>query len=79
MKIALHAELVLMSAPWKLFPRAISIRSIRIFAPIAVPVQMFVLLRQSTLQSNAIIKKRKAAGINGLFYCGLYRAFSRIP
>lgn len=54
MKIALHAEPVLMSVLLKLYPKATSTRSIPIFAPIVVHVQMFARLRRSILNSYAI-------------------------
>jgi len=45
MKIAQHAEPVLMSVPLRLYLKVISIKSMRISVPIVVHVQMYALLR----------------------------------
>jgi hypothetical protein len=55
MMIAPLAEHALMSAPWKQYLKATFIKSIRMFAPIAVPAQMFALLRLFILNRIAIL------------------------
>jgi hypothetical protein len=54
MMIAPLAEHALMSAPWKQYLKATFIKSIRMFAPIVVPAQMFARLRQFILNRVAI-------------------------
>ena len=56
MRIAQHAELVLTSAPLKLSPRVISTKSIQMFAPIVVHVQMSALLKLYILHNTAFQK-----------------------
>lgn len=66
MKIAQHAEPVLMNVPSRLYQKVISIKSIRISAPIVVHAQMFALLRLSIPNNSAILKGiRRAVGFNG--------------
>jgi hypothetical protein len=57
MMIAPLAEHALMSAPLKQYLKATFIKSIRMFAPIAVPAQMFARLRQFILNRIAILTK----------------------
>ena len=56
MMIALLAEHALMSALLKQYLKATFIKSIRMFAPIVVPAQMFALLRLFILNRIAILK-----------------------
>jgi hypothetical protein len=58
MTIAPLAEHALMSALWKQYLKATFIKSIRMFAPIAVPAQMFALLRLFILNRIAIQTKK---------------------
>lgn len=48
---------VLMSAPWKLSPKATSIKLIPMFAPTAVRVPMFAPLKQSILRKHNQVKQ----------------------
>jgi hypothetical protein len=59
MMIVLLAEHALMNVRLKQYQRAISIRSILIYAPIVVHVQTFALLRQFIPHSIAIKKTLK--------------------
>ena len=71
MKIAPHAELVLMSVRWKQYLKATSIRSIRIFAPIAEHVQMYARLRQFIL-NNLQSHKKHVEPLHPTVLCVLY-------
>jgi predicted alpha/beta-fold hydrolase len=64
------AALVLMSAPWKLSPKATFIKSIPMFAPTVVRVPMFAPLKQSILRKHNQVKQiqKSLSSVDGLFF-----------
>jgi len=80
MMIVLHAEPVLTNVLLRQFQRAISIKLIRMYALIAVPVQTYAPLKQFILNSYTTDMKPIPQQFCGIFfhvYLGLYLAPSR--
>ncbi len=73
MKIALHAEHALMSAPLKQFLRVKSTRLIRMYAPIVAPAPMCARLKQFTLnnrftEGSSGAQQKTRSDVAGFFY-----------